>query len=178
MPQCTLCAHPERRQIERAILARQETQTAIAARYGLTVRMLQNHAHRHLGPAATAAARHRGPRPGDVLAVGAVIDNIRAEVATLYAAQRRIADAAEADGNFRTALHGLKEARESLALLARMEGELNDGATVNVALVQSPEWNAVRGELLRALDTHPEARVAVVRRLLTLEGGRDVGTGD
>ena len=76
---------------------------------------------------------------------------------------------AEADGDIRTALAGIREARGCLELLAKLLGELRDGAAVNVAV--SPGWVAVRSAILDALAPYPDARLAVAVRLETIADG-------
>lgn len=172
---CTICDHEQRAEIERAI-AEQQTQSAIAARFGLTPRMVQHHAGRHI-PLAMAAAAESGAvvapdrQQVDILAG----ERMLAHIQMLYARSMRVLNAAEGQGKLGIALGAIQQARECLTLLARMAGELNEGAQVNVALIQSPEWEQARAALLRALEPFADARVAAARALLTLEEGRDVG---
>ena len=65
--------------------------------------------------------------------------------------------------------------RPSIELLAKLLGELDERPQLNLTV--APEWLAVRSALLEALGPYPEARAAVARRLVALEGGAD-GTGD
>ena len=50
---CTVCSHPERAEIDRALLAG-ETKRTIAARYGLSATAVQNH-KAHVPPALAKA---------------------------------------------------------------------------------------------------------------------------
>jgi hypothetical protein len=65
-------------------------------------------------------------------------------------------------------LKAVAQLRPSVELLAKLVGELDEHPQVNVTL--SPEWQAVRGGLLEALGPYPDARVAVARQLVALEG--------
>ena len=53
-----------------------------------------------------------------------------------------------------------------IELQARLLGELQEGQTVNVAIL--PEWHGLRQRVLEALRPFPEARLAVAR---ALQGG-------
>jgi hypothetical protein len=53
-------------------------------------------------------------------------------------------------------------------LLARVEGKLNEQPVVNV--IVSPEWAALRAELMHALAPFPDARAAVAMSLSRVEG--------
>ncbi|HET9530443.1 MAG TPA: hypothetical protein VFQ92_08835 [Blastocatellia bacterium] len=53
-------------------------------------------------------------------------------------------------------------------LLAKVEGKLNEQPIVNV--IVSPEWAALRAELMRALAPFPDARAAVAMSLSRVEG--------
>lgn len=53
-----------------------------------------------------------------------------------------------------------------MEFLAKLEGQLNEGGTVNVFI--SPEWLALRAALLVALTPFPDARTAVAEQLLRL----------
>lgn len=71
---------------------------------------------------------------------------------------------AEAAGELKTALLGIREARACIELLAEMEGELNRNPTIN--LVLAPEWIKTRTVLMHALSDFPEARAAAARALI------------
>jgi hypothetical protein len=74
---------------------------------------------------------------------------------------------AEAAGDLRTALLGIREARSCIELLAEMEGEINRNPQINILV--APEWLAVRAVLLRALQAYPEARQAVAAALTQVD---------
>jgi hypothetical protein len=78
---------------------------------------------------------------------------------------------AEAAGDIRTALAGIREARACLELLAEVQGELDRRPTLNLLAV-SPDWLAVRSEVMRALSPYPEARRAVADGLVALEASQ------
>ena len=66
-------------------------------------------------------------------------------------------------------LKAIQRAERQIELEGRLLGELEDGATVNIAIM--PEWLALRAALLAALAPYPEARIAVAERLAALGDG-------
>src|SRR5918997_4266727 len=113
---CTVCCHPERVTIDQA-LVRGAVLRGIAGQYGLSKSAVERHAAEHLpallaqGQAATEVAR---------------ADALLAELQTLRQTAYRLLVTAEAAGDLRTALLGVREARGCLELLARLLGELDE----------------------------------------------------
>ena len=64
-------------------------------------------------------------------------------------------------------LKALAQLRPQAELLARLEGKLKD-SPINILI--NPEWLQVRGALMKALESFPDARAAVASALLALEG--------
>ncbi len=67
-------------------------------------------------------------------------------------------------GDYRTALLGMREARECLALLAKLRGLLDERAQVNLSL--DPQFQVLVGVPRDSLAPHPEL---LERVLLALE---------
>jgi hypothetical protein len=112
--------------------------------------------HKAHVPAALALARDA--------ADAAHGDDLLAQVRSLNDKALSILRQAEADGDLRVALQAVRESRGTVELLARLLGELQDGATVNVLV--SAEWTTVRTVVLQALAPYPEARLAVSQALI------------
>jgi hypothetical protein len=149
---CTVCDHSEREAIDRA-LAGGEALTAIAAEFRVSQDALGRHKAGHLAAAIQEAARaDEEARSLDLLG----------EVKRLYRRAVGILDAAGKEP--RTALGAIREARESLALLGKLLGQLEDRPVINILL--SPQWVEVRTLLLAALAPYPEARAAAAQALL------------
>jgi hypothetical protein len=94
-------------------------------------------------------------------------DDLLAQVRDLQAKALSILATAEAQGDLRTALAAIREARGNLELLAKLLGELDERPQVNIVL--APEWLAIRAAIMAALAVYPEARQAVVERLASAE---------
>ena len=155
---CTVCTHPEHVAIDRALIAG-EPYRVIAQRFAASPDAVLRHKQgRHL-PVKLALAE-------EAKQVAEATD-LLAEVRALRSKAYSLLLAAERQGDIRTALAGVREARACLELLAEMEGELDRRPTINVLL--SPEWQEVRAVLLDALRGYPDARTVVSARLLVLE---------
>jgi hypothetical protein len=95
-------------------------------------------------------------------------DDLLAKVQRLEHEARRIGQKAEAAGDHRTALQGIRELIRIVELLAKLRGELQTAPTTNVLVLA--EWQQVRTRLLAALAPFPKARTAVANALQTGEG--------
>jgi len=156
---CTISTHSERAAIDTALLDNTPLRD-IAGQYGVSKSALARYRNNRL-PAALTHARDAEE--------SSHADGLLRQVRDLQARALTILDSAEAAGDLRTALAAIREARGNLELLARLMGELNDQATVNV--IVSPEWQRVRAVVIAHLAPFPDARAAVASGLLALEAG-------
>ena len=149
---CTICAHPGRDAIERAMLGLQSYRN-IAARFGVSTSALVRHHDDHLQAAIVKAHRiGEITRADDLVAreTQAVLDH---------------AKAAEDD---ELVLKAIARAEKQLELQAKLLGQIKEGATVNITL--SVEWLSIRTLIVGALDRFPEARQAVAHALEEVGG--------
>jgi hypothetical protein len=152
---CTICVHPERLDIEAALVAG-EPCPAIAALYRVSEDALLRHKQNHL-PAHLAKAQEAA----EVVQA----DGLLARLLSLNGETMEILKEAR-EGKVKDnelALKAIARAEKQLELQAKLLGELNDGTTVNVLV--APEWLALRGAIIRALEPYPEAKQAVVKVL-------------
>lgn len=156
--QCTICAHPQRVAIDRELIGG-DAIAAIAAKYSASPDALSRHAAGHV-----VALLAKGEGAADLADADTLIDDVRA----LEARALAILDTAEAADNFRSALGAIREARELLALRAKLQGAIDDRPQINLLI--APEWLVVRAAVLEALRPYPEAGRAVASRLVALEG--------
>jgi len=157
---CTICTHPDREAIDAALVAG-DGFASIAREYAVSQDAVARHRAGHL-PERMA----RTPKAAEV----AHADDLLGQVRALRSKAMSILLAAERQGDLRTALAGIREARACLELLLEVEGEIDRRPVVNVLV--APEWLAVRAELLDVLRGYPDARQAVAARLVALEGAR------
>lgn len=155
---CTICTHLCRPEIDAALVAG-EAVDVLARHYPpLSATALRRHKANHL-PDALLHAR-------DVAEV-ARGDDLLAQVRDLHARALSVLGTAESTGELRAALGAIREARGCVELLAKLMGEIQDAATVNILV--SPEWRRVQAVIVEALRPYPDARAAVAGRLTALE---------
>lgn len=159
---CTVCAHPERATIDRTLAAGNVPFRRLASLYGVHEAAIRRHAEDHL-PAAMAEAAQ-----AELVAHGTAL---LAQVTSLHRRALGLLQRAEAAGDLRAAMAGIREARGCIELLARLEGQLaeREAATVNVLV--APDYLRLRGVILGALHDHPEAAQKVASALAGAEAG-------
>ena len=146
---CTVCDHPRRDVIDRALVTG-EADTQVSAHFrGLSDDAVRRHRLSHI-PQRLLKAR-------DVAEV-AQADALLEQVRTLHRRALAILDQSESAGDLRTALGGIREARGCLELLGRLEGEL-EPPTLNVMVTQ--QVIEIQTLILQALEPFPLARTAV-----------------
>jgi len=159
---CTICAHPKREEIEQEIL-NGVPYSAIARRFNVGRDSVRRHAKSHLPKRLAAAHKAEEAARGDDLLAKARGYQHKAEQLLLKA---------EAEGDYGTALRGIKEARSSLQVLMHMREQMIEGesAAAARAFLTSPEWIELKQAITRALTPYPEAKRAV---WLALKKGGD-----
>lgn len=147
---CSICTHPEKEAINKALIDGHEAFRPIAARFGLSKSALIRHKRSHL-PATLALAQdaHEAAQGDDLLAQ---LEGLRKEA-------HAIKDLALGDSEYRTALTGIRELVRIVELMAKVRGELAQEGTVTIKL--SAEWIELRTIILQALGPFPDARLAL-----------------
>ena len=156
---CTVCEHEKVEEINRLLLEGVSLRD-IAGQYSISKTALHRHKKDHL-PAKLVKAREAREI--------AKADSLLDQVTELRDKALSILTKAEKAGDLRTALQGIKEARGCLELLARLQGELQEQATVNILI--NPQWLSLRTVILEALDRYPEARLRLAEALREVESG-------
>lgn len=160
---CSICSHPERQAIDRALLADSRSFRDVARQYGVSKDALLRHKNDHLaGKLAGVAARNA---EADVrIAIDAI-----GQLREINAVARTILHGALARGNGPLALQAIDRVHRQIELQARLIDLLSDGGTINV--IVSPQWISLRTAILVALEPHPAARLAVAAALQGTDGG-------
>jgi hypothetical protein len=158
---CSICKRGDRLAIDKALVAGTPI-PELTARYRASPDALLRHKHRHLPLRLVKAQEAREVTEADQL-LGDV-RALRGKAVTLLLA-------AEAAGDLKTALAGIREARGCMELLAKLHGVLDERPHVQVNVLLSPQWLAVRSALLEALRPYEQAALAVSARLRALEAG-------
>ncbi len=155
---CTVCEHEKVEEINRLLLEGVSLRD-LAGRYSVSKTALHRHKESHLPAELTKAREAR-----EIAKADSLLD----QVTELRDKALSILDKAEQAGDLRTALQGVREAKGCLELLARLQGELQEQATVNILI--NPQWLSLRTVILEVLDRYPEARQAVAQALREVEG--------
>ncbi len=154
---CTICTHKKRTAIDKALVARQPFRH-IAAQHRVSTSALVRHHDDHI-PAALVRAQEA--------AEAAQADALLAQVCDLRDRALGILDTAEAEEDLKAAISAIREARGCVELLAKLAGQLKDAPIVNILV--SAEWRGLQTVILKALEPHAAARLAVAEALATVE---------
>jgi hypothetical protein len=150
---CTICEHPDREAIDRALVG-DSSNLSVSSLFGVSESAVRRHKANHL-PAKLVMAQ--------TAEEVAQADDLLQQVRDLQGRALAILGKAEAAGDLRTALGAIREVRGNLELLAKLLGELDERTVVNLDV--SPEWLELRAVIVVALEPYSDARGAVLRAL-------------
>lgn len=159
MPQtCSICNHPHRAEIERALVAGEPLRDIARRCPGsrpVSRSALHRHRKEHLPAHLLKAVEQED--------VSQAIDVVR-QLKAINVACLEILQKSRADGAHSISLRAVDRIQRQIELQAKLLGELQEtGPQVNVLV--APEWHEVRVAVLQALTPYPEARSAVARVL-------------
>lgn len=155
---CTVCTHPKRSAIDRALIVASTPNRRIATRYGLSESSVRRHRAEHI-PAMLVKAEEAAT----IAEAGTLLQQVEA----LRDRSLQLLTKAEEAGDLRTALAGVREARACIELLLEVEGELDRRNVTNTII--SPEWVSIRTVIVVALEGHPDAAQTVAGALHALD---------
>lgn len=162
MPQtCSVCKHEDLESINQALLANESLRN-IAEQFPLSTTALHRHKKSHL-PAALVKAQEAQ----EVSRADSLLDQLR----HLQGKALSLLEQAETAGDLRAALQGVREAKGCLELLAKLQGDLQEGTIINILV--SPAWVSLRSVILRALEPYPEARGKLTEALRGVDHAGD-----
>lgn len=182
---CTICIHPMRVEIDKALVTNDVGYRTVAKRFGTSEQAVFRHRANHLpmmvaqalkakrrtvprkpfSPAAHAAELTRMQEGIQAQNERQAID-VMQQLRAINAACLEVLSKARAAGNHSTLLHAVDRIHRQIELQARLLGDLQDGQTVNVLV--APEWHQVRLAVVDALRPYPDARTAVAQALTAL----------
>lgn len=148
---CTICNHPEAESINFDILGGESLRN-IAKRYDVSYSSVNRH-KKHI-PATLVDAKQAE--------VVSSADRLLIEITGLQGRARGILDRAEQAGDLPTALKAIREARQCLELLAKLEGQLFERAKIEV---QAEHEVRPSNDIARQIIADPEAS-ALAHQLL------------
>jgi hypothetical protein len=174
---CTVCTHPERAAIDRAIVSGISLGN-VAERYKLAKTSVFRHKAEHIRNAVERAERAQNV---------AVAQSGASTLETAEGCVRRaldlltVAEVRDEHGkltkatDIKGAVAALNSAAKHLGLQAELRGEVQRGAKMSILVdakgTPRPEWLALEGALFAALRPYPEAADAVARALSGLGDG-------
>lgn len=161
---CATCTSPDREAIEEALLAG-ETYRTLERRYAVSDSSIRHHALNCV-PQIMAQAAHRRA-DSECITAGAAKERCEAILTVLEGlvskAETERGPECEACGrkgaDVRTVAQVMREARQSVALLARITGELGPRKKLNV--VGTDEWQRIEAKLVARLEKIPGALEAL-----------------
>lgn len=160
---CKCCNHSELAEIDRELIAGTPLQT-LSRRFAIDHEALSRHRDNHMPQAALAEAAE-----ARAAAEGARGSDLLDDAHSLRKKALSLLSQAEAAGDLRTALHGVREAARCLELEGKLRGELDDG--IHLSILVAPALSALQTTILQALGPYPEARQACVVALSGMSGG-------
>ena len=171
--QCTICNHPQRVEIEKALMAG-KSYRAIAGQYGVSREAVGRHKRNgHIAEHIAKAAQKKEIKRADSLKKiveeqeekerheVASVDKLLKIVEALLAECLGIVRGATA-GDENTKLRAVREARETAKLLLEVQGELAANPVINITLIET-QLNEIRALVLG--DLCPACRAHVAQRL-------------
>lgn len=156
-PDCQVCTHDDRDEIDDLIVNGNTPLSRIAAQYRIHVDSLRNHRDRHMAGALVRLRKEAGAA-GDPQSVLARLEDLYQRLVT-------IRDQAELAGSRNTALQASHEIRGVLADIGKINGEMADKPAVQINILESAQWQNVQQVLVAALAPYPEAGYAVAQAL-------------
>ena len=160
--ECSVCSHPEAFAINEALILQKASNRRIAPQYGLSEKAIRRH-REHIPQLLVKAAEAMELDDAEHLA--AELNKLKQDV-------HRLKDKAEDEGDLRTALLGCDKALKALELQAKVDQliQAEGSTTVNIALIEHPDYQRLSETIYDALLDYPEARWAVADALKEIEG--------
>jgi hypothetical protein len=156
---CTVCDHDEHHAINVDLVDRRVSYRTIADRYSLSETALKRYSKEHIPELLLQA--YEAIQRDDAEDLAGELVKVKADV-------HRLKEKAEEEGDLRTALLGCDKALKALELQAKVEQLIQTSPTVNIALVEHPDYRRLEDVLTQALEPYPAARYAVADALKEL----------
>jgi len=140
---CTICSHPERNAIDRALIESRPLRE-VARQYETSKDALLRHKAEHL-PGTLVKAKEAENI--------ASADGLLKQIVDLQQRTLTVLEKAEDKEDLKTVLQAVRESRGNLELLAKMLGELHEGQ--DSSLRSSSQWVSIRSVILQVLAPFP-----------------------
>jgi hypothetical protein len=149
---CTVCNHPERVQIEQAIVSGIAFRR-IAAQFSISATSVRRHKENCIGEAVQALQAEREVQSAW---------NIFTEMEWIHTETHLIYNDTRAEMDHASSLRALSESRK----LIELQHELSSQSDDDLRTAFMEQWESIRKILFDALAPFPEAKLAVARALL------------
>ena len=161
---CTICQHPARTTIDKALVGTANVRE-LAAKYRVSEDALGRHKATHLPVTlAKAEAAREVKHAQGVVAEGLdVVGQLRTINNITLHVLKEARDAKDHD----ISLKAIDRVQRQIELQAKLLGELQQEGTTNITV--NAEWIEVRALLMQALGDFPEARAAAAQALLQVD---------
>ena len=171
---CTICDHPHREAIDKALISGQPYRT-LAKSWKVTPSALVRHSKTHLAELLAQSARIDTESASQTDSVvlrhkqeleennGRHVIDVIHQLKAINAACLEVLSQARNDRQPTILLRAVDRIYRQIELQTRLLGEIQDQHNVNVAIL--PQWSRIRERLITALEPFPEARVAVAEAL-------------
>ncbi len=162
-PKCSICTHPQRAEIDRALLHSPDSLRDIAGQFNVSKTAVDRHKREHLSTRLAKAAKQN-----DQADIRTAID-VAGQLKAINSATLSVLKDARSAGDGLLSLQAIDRVQKQIELQAKLIDLINDGDTVNIII--APQWIELRTVLLTALQGHPDALLAVSGALASIEGG-------
>ncbi len=162
---CSICVHPQRVAIDRALTEMSDSNRRIASQYDVSERAIRDHKANHLKVRMLKAVEKR--EDADIRTAIDIMGQLKAINGAALSVLKSARDANDGD----LALKAIDRIQRQIELQAKLIGELQQEGTTNI-IVNNPEWVQIRTALMVALTPFPDAAQAVAGTLVSLEGGK------
>ncbi len=167
---CTVCGHPMREEIDRAII-NNTVFRGISREHGVSEDALARHKKSHIPELLSKSQEIQEQKAALITEVVQAkeaqetgqADSLLTQLKELMTRTEGIFKKADGANDLRAALQAVREGRCNLELLGKLLGELQDGVTIN--LYNHPVWIDLRAVILTALEPYPEAKGALIDAL-------------
>ncbi|MGA7911180.1 MAG: hypothetical protein WCC30_06495 [Candidatus Dormiibacterota bacterium] len=169
---CSICNHPERRDIDQQIAARIPLRK-LAKRYGMSITALSNHNNRHVSKTEFATikrARAGISKASPQSALTRIEDG-------LVALEELMANSAKNKESAQW-LNAYRERVRTLELVGKARGEFSDAPQVTINVWQTEDWGRIRATIFEVLAEYPAIRAELAKRLMALGEGTPNGHED
>lgn len=151
---CTVCRHKKLEEINKQLI-NGESYRSISKLFGVSEQSILRHKENHI-----SELLFKSKEITDL----AQADNLTLYLNTEYQDIKNIKKQAIEKGNHDLTLKAIDRSLKTIEIVAKVYG-LIQKQSININILQNPEWLELRTKIVKALDPYPEAKLAVVNAL-------------